>query len=299
MLIESDENGDVYVEVGSQEVITIRSGLAAIEFTPITGYSSELFLMNPIVISGIRTVDLIAMCRAVEASDSDNLVFSVFNSSSRQVEILRDPFRNWIAWEDGSSVYPLPPESFAPGETIYTVPSTEFLDNSTLCRRGSYVLLGRRMDITCAEQYDDLDINLCTGDGLLPCSSVSSTALLKISKRAVRGFYIGKRSAAELRKRFRDRNKRFSIEREATRATRKIGEILSDIQAKVSTCSPHKQICFEVPFPKEHLVNTFVKGFRPRPPQGRSIYRAMIRRMEQRFHEALAPLPSTIVMCAD
>ena len=299
VVLESDENGEVVVSVSSSDFITIESALDAIEFPSRADFADTLHSESPLLIAAERVLEVVGMCRLAIDVGQDDLLFSIFNRSSENVELLGAPYRNEIRRLDGSPLGPAPPELFSAGTTLYSVPVEQFRDEQGDCTGGVYTLLDKETAVMCSSDTLDIDVALCQGDGVLPCSEIRPNVLKKVLRRAVRGFFVGRRAAADLRRRFPGVNSRFSIEREASRAITKIEGIISDTKKKIATCSEEKVACSQIPFPKDRLRDAFLKGFRPRPPTGRKSYRAMIRRMERRFNASLRAFPAMIVVCGD
>jgi hypothetical protein len=296
---ESDENGEVRVEVGSSDRITIASAMTGIVFTPVSEEASQLIELSPLFVAARRIVDVVGMCRLAVEAGQDDIIFSLFNSGDQPVVVEHAPFRNQILLDGGEEVLPAPPEIFAVGSNLYVLPVSQFVNNGGMCADGEYSFLGRQTRVNCSEDLDDVDVPLCAGEGVLPCSDIKAKTLRRILRRATRGFFLGKRAAADLRRRYPGVNDRFSIEREANRSLTKIQEIINTTSQQAATCDVQKVACMQVSFPKDRLKSVFTKGFRPRPPSGRKAYRAMIRRMERRFQKILGQFPKMIVVCAD
>jgi hypothetical protein len=295
----TDVNGYASITSTSTDSISILSNLDAITFTPIAGSSAYLSNQSPILIEAERSVTVIGMCRLFSEDNQDNILISLFNSSDNPLQIPTSQYLNTLTRTDGVLPQPSPPVDFSLGMNTYSLPVKELFNARGTCTNSTFVFLGKNYPISCEESVNDLNINLCSGEGLLSCSTVKNNHIRKILRRAVRGFYIGSRSAADLRRRFPNLNKSFSIQREATRALYKINKIIATDYSITKSCSPEKSTCFLTPFPKKDLISIFRKGFRPRPATGRTGFRAMIDRMELRFKEALRPLPSRVVACSD
>jgi hypothetical protein len=296
---ESDENGEVTFNIGSDDTVTIQSAIPAITFAPVTEHASTLLGLSPLVVLAERRVDLVGMCRLAVQLEQDDIIFSFLNSGGQEYTIEHAPFRNELIRYDGGDVMPEPPQVFQTAPFFYSIGASEFFNSEGMCIGGAYSFLGKQTSIDCSTNSNDLDVALCAGEGILPCSSFERKALGRILRRAVRGFFFGKRAAADLRRRYPETNQRFSINREAGRALSKIESTIDDVAKKAETCSDSKSVCAQVPFPKEHLRTVFRKGFRPRPPSGRKAYRAMIRRMERRFEKILRKFPAMVVVCVD
>lgn len=296
---ESDENGEVTLSIGSDDTVTIQSAIPAVTFPAVVEHASTLRGLSPFVVSAERRVDVVAMCRLAVELEQDDIVFSFFNSAGQEYTIEHAPYRNELIRYDGGDVIPEPPQFFEDGPLSYSIATNQFFNSGGMCVGGAYWFLGKQTSINCATDSNDLDVALCSGEGVLPCSSFQRKALGRILRRAVRGFFLGKRAAADLRRRYPESNQKFSINREAGRALSKIQLIVDDVATKAETCSVTKSVCTQVPFPKERLRTVFTKGFRPRPPSGRKAYRAMIRRMERRFEKILEKFPAMIVVCVE
>ena len=96
VVLESDENGEVVVSVSSSDFITIESALDAIEFPSRADFADTLHSESPLLIAAERVLEVVGMCRLAIDVGQDDLLFSIFNRSSENVELLGAPYRNEI-----------------------------------------------------------------------------------------------------------------------------------------------------------------------------------------------------------
>jgi hypothetical protein len=298
VVLETDENGEISALVGSSDVVTVRSAMSAVVFTPISKPAVDLRDESPLVIQAERLVEVAGICRLSTGVGQDEVVFSLQNVADGGVDVATSEWRNALV-QDGAFLASQPPEFFSNGPSSFSVPVSSFLAPRGQCVESAYHLVGKSYPISCTVDRSDVDVPLCAGEGVLQCSSILSGQVRKVMRRVVRGFYEGRKMADKLRKAYPAASRGFSIIREATRATSKIEKVLSDVQKQVATCSPGKRACMQVLFPRQEILTLFNKGFRPRPPVGRSPYRALIGRAESRLRQILRTFPRTIVVCGD
>lgn len=298
VVLETDENGEISALVGSRDVVTVRSAMSAVVFTPISKPAVDLRDESPLVIQAERLIDVAGICRLSTGVGRDEVIVSMQNIADGGVDLATSEWRNALV-QDGVLLASQPPEYFSSGPSSFSIPVSSFLTAAGQCVESTYRLVGKTYPISCSADRSDLDVSLCAGEGVLQCSSISSGQVLKVMRRVVRGFYEGRKMSDALREAYPAANRGFSIIREATRATGKIQKVLSDVQRQVATCSPEKRACMQILFPKQEILTLFNKGFRPRPPVGRLPYRAVIGRAESRLRQVLSTFPRTIVVCAD
>lgn len=298
VVLETDENGEVTAFVGENDVVTVRSAMPAISFAPVTESALHLSQLSPVAIEAERKLSVVGMCRLSSGIGQDDLVFSVQNGAGIGFELLISEWRNSLL-RGGALLNEQLPEYFAEGVSSFSVPTSLFQMGDQQCEEGIYRLIGREYPIRCTADRDDIEVELCMGEGILTCSSLPPKKLRKIMRRTIRGFYQGRQLSEKLRRQYPGVNRNFSIVRDAARATSKIERVLVEVQKQIATCSPGKRACMQTLFPRKEILTLFHKGFRPRPPKGRIPFRALIARAEKRIREVLSTFPRTIVVCGD
>jgi hypothetical protein len=298
VVLETDENGEISALVGSNDVVTVRSAMSAMVFTPFSKPALEFRYESPVVVQAERLVEVAGICRLSTGVGQDEVIFSIQNTADGDVDLATSEWRHALI-QDGALLASQPPEYFSSGPSSFSVPVSSFVAPGGQCSESTYRLVGKSYPINCSTDRSDLDVSLCAGEGVLQCSSITSGQVRNVMRRVVRGFYEGRKMSDKLRKANPAANGGFSIIREATKATSKIEKVLSDVQKQVATCRPGKRACMQVLVPKQEILTLFNKGFRPRPPVGRLPYRALIGRAESRLRLVLSTLPRTIVVCGD
>lgn len=296
---ETDENGEASILISSSDYLTIRSGLGAVEFKPITDYALNLYEASPLIISAERNVTLEPACRLVEEPNKDRILFSLFNRTEFDIHIPHGRPRNFIYREDGAGITPAPPEKLSPGVNRYVVPSSEFFDENSLCHEGAYSVLGEESTVECSLTTQDLNVPLCAEEGVMPCTSVRKWTFYKLLRRALRGLYVANRTAKSLRQEFGSANREFRTREDSEKTMQSLVEIVGEAHRQVKTCSRRKTECTLVPFPKDEILATYAQGFISQPEKGKAVYQSTVRRMKIRFKEALKLFPEVMVVCSD
>lgn len=296
---ETDENGEVSILVSSTDYLTIRSGLNAIEFTPISDYAANLYEASPFIIAAERNVTLEPACRLVERSGQDRIVFSLFNRADFDIGIPHGRPRNFIVREDGATISPSPPEKLSPGLNQYVVPSSQFFDQNGSCREGTYSVLGENSPVECFDNDEDLNVPLCAQEGVMPCRKIRKWKFDKLLRRALRGFYVANRTAKDLNKKYSIATRESGSWENSKQTLQSVLEVVGEAGQQAQTCSRNKTECTLVPFPKDEILQVYKQGFAPPPEKGRGEYLSTVRRMRKRFNDALQLFPEVLVVCSD
>ena len=297
--VETDENGEASILISSSDYLTVRSGLRAIEFTPITDYATNLYEASPLIISAERNVSLEPACRLVEESGKDRILFSLFNRTDSDISISHGEPRNFIYREDGATISPSPPETLSPGPNRYLVPSSQFFDQHGVCREGAYSVLGEVSAVGCSPDTQDLTAPLCAEGGIMPCTTIRKSTFYKLLRRAVRGLYVAYRTAKSLREKFPNANRKFRPKMDSEGTMQSLLQMVGETHRQVRTCSSVKTDCTLVPFPKDEILRLYAQGFTSQPAKGKAVYLNTVRRVKNRFKGVLKLFPEVMVVCSD
>ncbi len=298
-LPQTDESGVASELVNSKDMVSISSALAAIQFDPVTGLATALYQLGIIDIPAWRVMEPTHLCRYLDGNSRESVAFYVNNMTSQTLEVPRRVGLNSLHAGDNSLTETQPPESFAPGLSIFSVSLDEFrLSSGTgSCASGKLKLLAAEKSFGCESGQVEPEIPLCEGRAELPCVTVENATVRDARERVKRALKSAKRMEAELKRRYPDINRGYSLTQELVLGTRRINNLMNQVSAISSSCSHHNPRCTEVIFPREALIKTFKQSFGPRPPKGRIYFRAVRKYHVERFRKLLKRFPETLVKC--
>jgi len=295
---QTDEAGVATQLVKRSDTITVSSALGAVQFDPVTGAATALNELGLVDIAAWRLVEPARMCRYLDASNREALALFVNNISSQELEVPRREGLNSLHAADDSLTQTQPLENFTPGLSFFTVPLDEFrVAGPQTCASGKWRLLGTEKSVTCVEGSVEPDVPLCEARVELPCVPVSQARVTSVRHRvrhAVRGM---RRLEQEVKRRFPEANRSYSITRDLVKGTSRINRLLQDVQSVANSCSLSNPRCYEVRFPREELIKAFKRSFGPRPQKGRNYFRAVRNYNLKRFRKLLKEFPDYLVKC--
>lgn len=295
---QTDESGVATQLVKHSDTITISSALGAVQFDPVTGLATALHSLGIVDIAAWRLVEPVRMCRYLDATNQDSLALFVNNISSQELEVPRREGLNSLHAADDSLTQTQPHENFTPGVSFFTVPLAEFRSgNARSCSAGSWKFLGAEQIVSCAEGNLEPEVPLCEARVELPCVQLSTARIDGIKYRVRRASSAIRKIEQDLRTRYPEANRNYSLTRELRKGRERMNSILNQVQTVTENCSQRNPRCYEVPFPREELLKSFKRSFGPRPSRGRKYFRAVRNYNLKRFRKLLREFPDTLVKC--
>jgi hypothetical protein len=295
---QTDEAGVATQLVKRSDTVTISSALGAVQFDPVTGAASALHELGLVDIEAWRLVEPAHMCRYLDASNQEALALYMNNISSQELEVPRRQTLNSLHAGDSSLTETQPHENFTPGLSFFTVLLDEFrTSGSQSCASGTWKLLGVEKNISCADGAIHPDVPLCEARAELPCVPVSESRVTSVRHRVRHAVQAVKKLEREVKRRYPEENRSYSVTRDLVKATNRMNRLLQDVQSVASSCTQVNPRCYEVRFPREELIKAFKRSFGPRPPKGRIYFRAVRNYNLTRFRKLLKGFPDFLVKC--
>ena len=296
---QTDESGVATQLVKSTDMVSISSAIGAIQFDPISGLAATLYQLGVVDIAAWRVVEPAHLCRYLDAANQDSLAFYVNNMTSQTLEIPQRQGLNSLHVADNTLTQTQPPESFAPGISFFTVPLDEFRQNSAggVCPSGSWKLLATERKFNCKEGEIEPDVPLCDARVELPCTPVEDQDVKATRDRMRQASRAIKKLEIEVKRRYPEINRNYSVTREMMQGMARIQALLSEIESIEASCSQQNPRCHQVPFPREALMKAFKRSFGPRPAKGRIYFRAVRKYHVTRFRKLLKQFPDYLVKC--
>lgn len=299
VIYESNANGEITIEVASSDVLRVESTLGTFEFPSVIDDATHLHSVSPLLISAERNLEVIGVCNLAIKSEQNDVVFSVWNRTDSSVRVRPSLSQNFIRRSDGARIRPAPPNQFPSGISHYSVPVRRFFDSKRSCIGGHYTLLDKQTFVSCTENSNTLALSLCSRRDLLPCSSIPNSKYRKVMRRALRGFYLmtrPRRFSMIGAKRFQRRLIKDPI---VVEALAQIEALLVDSVQRIKTCTPQKEICSQIPFPRGELRLAFERGLQAQTAAATNRTRKLARTMKRLFGKVIKLLPKMIVVCSD
>jgi hypothetical protein len=295
----TDEAGVASQLVNRSDMITISSGLGAVQFQPISAPATILHTLGVVEAEASRLVEPVHICRFLDSSNQDSLAFYANNSASEPLTIPRQTPLNSLHAADGTLVEPQPPETFRPGLNLFTAPTRKFSSTKETesCASGIWKLLGAEKRFGCSGSQAALDIPLCEARSELPCVEIRDEKLDGMT----RAFRAGRRAIGALEQYLKaaypDANQNFSSIRHLRRGAARIKLLVEQVKGHIGSCSALNPQCYEVDFPKEAMTKAFRKSFGSRPTKGRKYFRAVRDHSLRKFRRILDTFPDKVVKC--
>ena len=299
VIYESNANGEITIEVASSDVLTVESTLGTFEFPSVIDDAAHLHSVSPLLISAERNLEVIGVCNLAIKSEQNDVVFSVWNRTDSSVRVRPSLSQNFIRRSDGARIRPVPPNQFPAGISHYSVPVRRFFDSKRSCIGGQYTFLDKQTFVSCVDNSNTLALSLCSRRDLLPCSSIPNSKYRKVMRRALRGFYLMTRPRNVSTFRSTRFQRRLIKDPIVVEAMAQIEALLVESVQRIKTCTPQKEICSQMPFPRSELRLAFERGLQAQTQAPTNSSRKLARTMKRLFGKAIKLLPKMIVVCSD
>ncbi|MEY4667341.1 MAG: hypothetical protein RL518_40 [Pseudomonadota bacterium] len=287
----TDAEGQFVAPLVTSTLYTISTGLAAISFSPILETGSALAARSPVTIEAQR---LIASAEDPCRILIDGAPYVYFSSNNTTDQTLTVPLSytalNQIYSVTGQAV---PPESFAPGTTGFSLSESYFTSGTTLM--GVWKFLGQ--DVTVKP-----DLRICA-DRSVPgqCEVIdpvllrrplehTRTTILKLVRLSLAAARAGL---------WKGSNGRFAVPfmTRGARSLAYIDQVLPDTRGASFACGVVPMSCSARQVPKKELERSFAKIFVGRVPRGLEHISRRSKKEKADFQRMLKTLPDTYVKC--
>jgi len=162
----TDDNGQISVSMNFNHYYAISSGLSAVSFAPLYDRGANFMANGTNIIDATRLVTVAAPACRVDVGGVPHIFFSTYNSTDVAHTVSRLYKANRMYSATGGAT---PPDIFAPGTSGFTVPQSEFQQETTL--NGIWDFLGQRVAVGS-------DIKQCADQGVpSDCQQISQTTI--------------------------------------------------------------------------------------------------------------------------
>jgi hypothetical protein len=287
----TDAAGEFQADLENATLYTISTGLAAINFSPVLESGSSLAARSPVTIEAERLIlSAEDPCRIL-LDGSPHVYFSSTNVTGQTLTVpLSYTDLNQIQSVTGLAV---PPESFAPGASGFSVPESHFTSGTTLM--GVWRFLGQDIQIRP-------DLQVCSDRGVPGQCEVIDPTLLRYPFDYTRRVIIkltNQSLAAARSGRWKGANGRFSVPflARGANALAVMERAFKDSKTQNFVCEVTPMSCTLHRVPKSALAKAFAKVFQGSIPRGLEHISRGAKRETTAFQRELRKLPDTYVSC--
>jgi hypothetical protein len=295
----TDQDGIASRTVPRADTVSISSGLAAIEFTPISGTAESLHAQGIVEAQAKRLLRPISVCQFISNTGAPMIAFYFENTGLDILTVLRGALTNQLIIADSLLTGTQPPESFAPGVGLFTVARSEFTDGLSpgMCMSGGWKILNAELGFQCLDGSSEPDIIPCQARGVLLCVDVSENQINELLKQTERSFKTLRSLVSQIRKRYSLRSHDIYLRGRLRKGFKRMQAILEDMQIRSAKCSQTGLNCQIVPIRRAELIWHFARATRLSPPRDKNEYAEKKLTELSKFKDSVARLPAYIVSC--
>ena len=287
----TDENGEFVASVENSTFYTITSALEAISFTPLYETGGQYAARSPVTIEANRLISSAETPCRVSIGGTPNIYFSSTNSTDRTLTVpLTYNSLNVMYSVTGEAI---PPESFAPGTSGFSVPEQYFTSGTSLT--GVWRFLGQNVSVTNS-------IQVCTDRGMPGSCEELDPALLKSPFNYTRRVILKLTNlslAAARSGRWKGTSGKYTVPflARGAKALATMDRAFRNNIGPSYVCEVTPRSCTSKRVPKAEFMKAFAQIFSGSVPRGLEHISAMSKRELALFQRELRKLPDRYVKC--